>query len=643
MKVAMSSFFAITVGIIATGCADIEDAPLSEVESAVCGGGTLEYLGGDVMEAVKVVVVFWGQNVDPSVKAAMPGFYRAATNSPYFDTLDEYGVGRGSVTAVRTIIPSTADTQLTAAEMEAEIFAQVRSGNLPNWDANTIYMIHIPKGTIGYFSILGMPIFSTVNSADPACSSSSPSCAFHGYSTYHGFRYAVMPDYSGLCATVCGGGNNIVESTTIVASHELVEAVTDPDYDSWRTPILSLSCAGPREVCDLCVPNPNDGISDRAQLGRLSLPEHSGRSYLVNRVYSKESFGCYDEKSWRSTDLLWRNADGTPKLWRFHPYPSTNNLEIIDTPIPSQNGVEVRPGNDWSIQATGDFNRDGKSDILWRSTDGGSGTYVRIWLMDGGAILAQPTPCSPTPSATCPRTDWRVVGTGDFDGDGDRNILWRHTDSGNGTPLQVWFMENGLLATTGNICQTSTGSCPHEDWQILGVRDVNTDSVVDIVWRNTNGTVHQWLMSGSIVTAQRTVTTVSAIWKFEGLGDFDVNGVPDILWRCTASTCSVGGVQHPIGTPAIMKMAHTGLGSPFVVPTHAGVAMHPDVSFKVQAVADLDGDGFPDILWRNTTTLELQAWRMNSTGVLNKPAPRYQGLWVKPGLEWQIQGVGAFD
>ena len=277
------------------------------------------------------------------------------------------------------------------AEMEAEIFAQVRSGNLPNWDANTIYMIHIPKGTIGYFSILGMPIFSTVNSADPACSSSSPSCAFHGYSTYHGFRYAVMPDYSGLCATVCGGGNNIVESTTIVASHELVEAVTDPDYDSWRTPILSLSCAGPREVCDLCVPNPNDGISDRAQLGRLSLPEHSGRSYLVNRVYSKESFGCYDEKSWRSTDLLWRNADGTPKLWRFHPYPSTNNREIIDTPIPSQNGGEVRPGNDWSIQATGDFNRDGKSDILIRND-----TTGLIWeyqmngttIAGGGAVTA---------------------------------------------------------------------------------------------------------------------------------------------------------------------------------------------------------------------------------------------------------------
>jgi hypothetical protein len=41
-------------------------------------------------------------------------------------------------------------------------------------------------------------------------------------------------------------------------------------------------------------------------------------------------------------------------------------------------------GNDWTIDGTGDFNGDGKTDILWRNTNG----TVVIWEMNGGAVLA---------------------------------------------------------------------------------------------------------------------------------------------------------------------------------------------------------------------------------------------------------------
>ena len=38
------------------------------------------------------------------------------------------------------------------------------------------------------------------------------------------------------------------------------------------------------------------------------------------------------------------------------------------------------------LPETGDFNGDGKSDILWRNTNG----EMAIWLMNGAQVLAHP-------------------------------------------------------------------------------------------------------------------------------------------------------------------------------------------------------------------------------------------------------------
>jgi hypothetical protein len=42
----------------------------------------------------------------------------------------------------------------------------------------------------------------------------------------------------------------------------------------------------------------------------------------------------------------------------------------------------LNPGNYWTVASTGDYNGDGTSDILWR----GAGGEAATWLMGGNAL-----------------------------------------------------------------------------------------------------------------------------------------------------------------------------------------------------------------------------------------------------------------
>ena len=119
-------------------------------------------------------------------------------------------------------------------------------------------------------------------------------------------------------------------------------------------------------------------------------------------------------------------------------------------------GGSSGPGASWQVKGTGDFNGDGISDILWQNAGTGA---VYVWQIDnsGLGIKAQGS----VGASTGPGVQWQVKGTGDFDGDGRSDILWQNAET---RAVYVWDMgDDGLsIKTQGSVSGTLPGAST--DW-----------------------------------------------------------------------------------------------------------------------------------------------------------------------------------
>ena len=209
-------------------------------------------------------------------------------------------------------------------------------------------------------------------------------------------------------------------------------------------------------------------------------------------------------------DILWRNVSGQISAWT-----GTANGGFAD------NGGVVSQvvSNAWKIQGTGDFNGDGRDDILWRNVSG----QLSNWLgtanggfADNGSVVNQTVPNA-----------WKIAGIADFNGDGRDDILWRNASG----QLSEWTgtASGGLFDNGGVVNQIVSN-----DWKIAGTGDFNGDGRGDVLWRNDNGQLSEWLgtANGGLFDNGGVVNqVVPNAWKIAGTGDFNGDGRSDIMWR----------------------------------------------------------------------------------------------------------------
>ena len=186
---------------------------------------------------------------------------------------------------------------------------------------------------------------------------------------------------------------------------------------------------------------------------------------------------------------------------------------------PSYGTVALSSG--WVPIGTRDFNGDGRTDLLWRNAITGE---LVVWLLDGGH---NPSECLVWTVAS--GSGGAPIGTGDFNGDGRTNLLWRNAITGE---LVVWLLNGGTILQNASYGTVASGS----GWVPIGTGDFNGDGRTDLLWYNNHtGELVVWLLNGGTIlqSASYGAVALSSGWVPIGTGDFNGDGRTDLLWYNT--------------------------------------------------------------------------------------------------------------
>jgi hypothetical protein len=249
-----------------------------------------------------------------------------------------------------------------------------------------------------------------------------------------------------------------------------------------------------------------------------------------------------------------------------------------------------------SVVAIGDFNRDGKLDLVATGTNGATGTNVAgvsVLLGNGDGTFQTPVVYSTNGTAA----SW--VGLGDFNGDGKLDLAVANlcSDSSCANGALSILLGNGDGTFQTPITNSSIGELNN-----VLIGDFNNDGKLDLAMPEFVCTAQSCSFSFIVMLGNGDGTFQPAVTYDTGgitplavtAGDFNGDGKPDlaVLNQCTAGNdCTVGIVGVLLGN---------GDGTFRVPVTYAAIANLDSVTAN-----DFNGDGKLDLLVSGSNSVGL--------------------------------------
>jgi Bacterial pre-peptidase C-terminal domain len=359
------------------------------------------------------------------------------------------------------------------------------------------------------------------------------------------------------------------------------------------------------------------------------------------QIVGTGDFDGISDAGGKSQDILWRKSLGNGtyelNLW----FMNSDNSLRESKPLVLPGGATTAFGlpDVFQVQRLEDFDGDGKTDILFRNTTPGA-TSIVLWKMDGATFDA-----GLSKNFTTFDPAFQIFATGDFDGNGFRDIMFRQPASGD---VVVWLLDASLNLIPGGAVNTPAQSgylragnfqiLLGAEWTSLGVMDFNNtiggsatsplaDKKDDILFLNqTTGQLVAWLMDGSTIIPGRggfilngaVVSGAPGAFDLVGSGDFNGDQNADLLWRFKTKQGPLiqwqmeSGLITP-GAGGAVGFAATAGAATTVVPLGANfeIITRNEVSGQ-RGFVDFDGNKRADLLFRNTTTGTTVLWSMNA-------------------------------
>ena len=178
------------------------------------------------------------------------------------------------------------------------------------------------------------------------------------------------------------------------------------------------------------------------------------------------------------SDLLLRTADGYLGFYANGAFTAVQGL-----------------GTEWSVEALGDVNGDGTTDIVIAHANGG---YVGTYLIgkDGSITWGD---LGSTEGGI------EIVGAGDFNADGTDDILVK-----SGSYYGAWLCGNGSVTGFFGI-----GTF---DATVQDIADYNADGIDDILFRTADGIIGAALITGADASTWTQYGALGSEWSTKGVG-----------------------------------------------------------------------------------------------------------------------------